>query len=338
MRAWLALLAGLAIGGAGGAGAATIEVGPGRSVESPAAGVAAAADGDVVLIDAGEYYECLRLRTDGVTVAGRGAGAVFTDTTCDGKAIIVASADRIVLRNLTLQRARVGDGNGAGVRAEGRRLEIENVRFLNDQAGLISTGRADAEIVISDSVFEGAGRCEGGRCGTAINAGAIRWLRVERSRIGGTVGGHAVVSAAASTQIVGSTIEDGAQGGASFQLVIAGGGIVLVEDCTIQKGPRAANLRAAILLDGDIGGTVTLRRNRYLNETGRAVPFVLDWSNATPRLEGNTVAKGDAEISSDGVMAHRAVSLAREAKDAARAAAGAAKRGAAEIYHRLRGN
>jgi hypothetical protein len=203
---------------------------------------------------------------------------------------------------------------------------------------LISTNQADAEITISDSVFDGSGRCEGGGCVGAIVAGGIRRLRVERTRIEGVVGAHAVVSSAASTQIIGSTIEDGARGGASFQLMIASGGSVLIEDSTFQKGPRAANLRAAILLDGTLGGPVSLRRNRYVNDTGKPVPFVLDWSNVTPRMEGNTVPRGDAAVSTDGIVAHRAVGMAREAKDAARSTAGAAKRGAVELYRSLRGN
>ena len=329
MRGRLVLLAMLAAAPA--ALGATLEVGPGRAIVSPAAAVAVAADGDIVLIDAGEYYECLRLRTDGVTIEGSGAGAVFTDTTCDGKAIIVTTADRITLRNLTLQRARVEDGNGAGIRAEGRRLIIDKLRFLNDQAGLITGSRPDADITITDSVFDDTGRCDGGRCSNAITAGAIRRLRVERTRISGTRDAHAVVSSAASTQIIGSTIEDGARGSASFQLVIQSGGSVLVEDSTFQKGPRAANLRAAILFDGGSEGPVTLRRNRYLNETGKPVPFVLDWSSATPRLDGNTLAKGETAVSTDGAMAHRAATLARDAKDAAR-------RGAVDLYRKLRGN
>ena len=317
--------------------ARTIEVGPARAIASPAAAVAQAGEGDTIVIDEGEYYECLRPRMDGLTIEGSGAGAVFTDTTCDGKAIIVVAADRLTLRNLTLQRARVGDGNGAGIRAEGRRLTIENLRFLNNQAGLISTSTPAADITIADSAFTDTGRCDGGTCAGAISVGAIARLRIERTRFSGTIGAHQIISAAARTEIIGSTIEDGTRGAARFQVVIPPGGSLLLEDSTIQKGPRAADLRGAILLDGTMSGPVTLRRNRYINETGHPVPFVLDWSDTAPQLAGNTIQDGDTAVSTSGVLAHRAIGLARDTKDALRAAASTARHSAAELYRKLRG-
>ena len=39
----------------------------------------------------------------------------------------------ITIRNLTFQRARVPDKNGAGIRAEGGNLTIEHSRFLNNE-------------------------------------------------------------------------------------------------------------------------------------------------------------------------------------------------------------
>ncbi len=329
----LILLAALA---ASPAWAATIEVGPDRSITSPAAAIASAAEGDTIAIDEGDYFECLRPRTPGLTIEGRGTGAVFTDTTCDGKAIVVVQADRLTLRNLTLQRARVPDGNGAGIRAEGKRLTIDHLRFINNQAGLITTNDPAADITITDTSFADTGRCETNRCSGAILAGTIRRLRLERTEITGVAGGHAITSSAAATQIINSRIEDTAQTGASFQLLIPSGGSVLLEGNTLRKSPHAATLRAAILLDGIIAGPVTLRRNRYINDTGLSVPFVLDWSTATPRLEDNILPPGETAVSTNGITVHRAREIARDTKDAARQAASAAKHGAVDLYRALR--
>ena len=337
-RARLALLAALAAAPlwSATAMAATIEVGPTRPISSPAAAVATAVEGDTIAIDEGEYFECLRPRTDGLTIEGRGTGAVFTDTTCDGKAIIVAQSDRLTLRNLTLQRARVADGNGAGIRAEGKRLAIDHLRFINNQAGLIAGNTPAADITITDTSFTDTGRCEADRCTGAIIAGTIRRLRLERTEITGVAGAHAITSSAAATQIIDSRIEDTPQSGAAFQLLIPSGGSLLLEGTTLRKSPRAATLRAAILLDGTITGPVTLRRNRYLNDTGHPVPFVLDWSSTTPRLEDNILPPRDTAVSTDGITAHRARELARDTKDAARQAAGAARRGAIDLFRALR--
>ena len=100
------------------AGAKVLEVGPGKAYGKPSAAAAAAVAGDTVHIAKGEYYDCMTLRTAGVTVEGSGPDTVLTDTVCGGKALIVAAADNITVRNLTLARARVPDGNGAGIRAE----------------------------------------------------------------------------------------------------------------------------------------------------------------------------------------------------------------------------
>jgi hypothetical protein len=321
-----AVLLGLLLLAAGAAQAATIAVGPERPVKLPSQGVAQAAEGDVVMIDEGEYFDCLRLRVDGVTVEGTGKGAVLTDATCDGKAIVVSDADRIVLRNLTLQRARVPDGNGAGIRAEGGDLTVEKVVFANDQSGIIIADAPKANVVIRDSQFSDTGRCQGARCANAVSAGRIRSLRIEHSRLGGTVASHQIVTAARRTDLVGDLIGDGASGGASYQVMATDGGSLVMEDCVVQKGPRAANARAAVLLDGPAGEAVAFRRNHFVDDTGQNVPFVLNWSGSSPVFEDNVIPPGDSELSTNGALAHRLIETARDLKQDARHTVGTALR------------
>ena len=298
--------------------AETIAVGPNRVVKLPSDALKTADDGDIIAIDPGEYYDCLRVRTSGITVEGTGPGVVLTDTTCDGKAIIVAGADRLVLRNLVLQRARVADGNGAGIRAEGGSITIDKVQFLNNQAGLIAASLPDATILIRDSRFDGSGTCDGPRCAATISVNHLARLRIERSLITGTRGAHQIVSGAAATEIVGSRIEDGPKGSASFQLIMPDGGGLLLDGNTFQKGPHATNLRAAILLDGSFPTTPIIRRNTFLNDTTRPVPFILNWSDNGPVLDTNTITPPGRDIASDGYLTNRATTLLRDAKQAAR--------------------
>jgi hypothetical protein len=322
--AWLLLAASLV---AAPAGAATIAVGPGREIKAPSGALGRAQPGDTIAIDAGTYFDCLRVNTPRLTIEGVGGEAVLSDKTCDGKAIVVANADGLVLRNLALIRARVPDGNGAGIRAEGGSLTVEHVRFDNDEAGILAASLPRDSIVVRDSVFTGTGRCDpySGRCANTISVGPLALLRIERTRITGTQGAHQVFSAASRIELSGVTIEDGPNGSASFQ-VLQEGGSLLMEDCTIEKGPRAQNMRGAVLLDGAPTGPLVLRRNRYIDHTGRNVPFVLDWSSGSPVLEGNVVPAGSAEIASSGYLAHRAVGIAREVKQDLRHLAGRAKR------------
>lgn len=307
--------------------AETIAVGPERAIKLPSLALRSASEGDTIAIDEGEYYDCLRVNIAGLTIEGGGAGAVLTDTTCDGKAIIVAAADRLTLRNLTLQRARVPDGNGAGIRAEGRGLTVEKLRFINNQAGLLGADNPASIIIIRDSRFEGNGQCDGARCVPAIVVGVATKLRIERSQITGTRDAHQIVSSARSTEIVGSLIEDGARGSASLQLFLPAGGSLLLEENVFQKGPRSGNLRAAVLIDGGAGAVFAARRNRFINQTGQSVPFILNWSDGSPVLQGNAVEPVGDEVSTSGYLTHRAAGLARGAKQAARDVTGIAKRG-----------
>ena len=69
-----------------------------------------------------------------------------------------------------------------------------------------------------------------------------------------------------------------------------------------------------------------------MNETGQDVPFILNWSDGGPVLEGNVIEPAGAEISSEGYLAHRAAGLARDLKQSVRGVAGMAKRGVLSLF------
>src|SRR6185437_13681399 len=118
----------------------TLEVGPDREFKAPSAAIAASSDGDVVEIAPVKdgYFDCAVLSANHLTVEGRGAGVVLTDKTCQGKAIFVTLRNDITIRNITFTRARVPDGNGAGIPAEGNNLTIEKSRFINNEDGILA--------------------------------------------------------------------------------------------------------------------------------------------------------------------------------------------------------
>src|SRR5487761_2787938 len=118
--------------------AATLDVGPGKTYSSPSKAIAAAHDGDTVLIAPGTYFDCAFVHQNNLTIAGSGpnAAAVLTDKACAGKALLVIDGNDVTVRNLTLTRIRVPDGNGAGIRAEGGNLTVDHVSFINNQDGI----------------------------------------------------------------------------------------------------------------------------------------------------------------------------------------------------------
>jgi len=139
------------------ADARTLGVGPGQEFERPSQAIAEAQAGDVVLIEPGTYYDCATWVADAVTVAGRAPGVVLSDTTCGSKAILVIRGNDATVRDLTLARARVPDGNGAGIRLEGQSLLLERVQFVNNEVGVLSGVGGPGAIRVVECRFEGGG-------------------------------------------------------------------------------------------------------------------------------------------------------------------------------------
>ena len=268
------------------AAARTIVAGAGQQFATPGAAIAAARPGDTVHIVNGQYYDCAFVTQDHLTIEGDGAGAVLTDKTCGGKALLVISGRDDIVRNLTLQRARVPDGNGAGIRAEGGNLTIDHVRFIDNQDGVLAADSPTATIRVVDSDFIGNGVCqEGGGCAHGIYVDKVALLHIEKSRFSDTHDGHHIKSRAFRTELVGSTVEDGPDGTASYLVDVPNGGGLLVEGDTFEKGPHCSNHGAAIIL-GEEGvdrptPEIIVRNNHFRNDMDRPTIFVRNVT-ATP--------------------------------------------------------
>jgi len=296
------------------AAAKDLLVGPGHPYDRPSAAIRAAQPGDQVLIEPGEYYDCATWTTPGLTIAGRAPGVVLTDTTCRGKAILVIGGDHATLRDLTLARARVPDGNGAGVRLEAPGLILDRVTFRDNQVGLLSSA-AGGGILATDCRFEDGG-VGGDRPTWAILAGGSDQLLVRGSAFTGMKGG-AVSSSAADTSLIGNSFT----GPGTLPAVVAGGRLTLVGN-TFEIGAGAAGRPGVVLANGPDGPV--LRGNRLLS--ARPVTLLLDWSGGDPVLDGNRVGPNDTEASASGAWRSRASGAAHGMADGLRGLAGRAKR------------
>ena len=253
--------------------AATYVVGPAREIRALSAIAPSLRPGDKVLIEPGEYQDCAIIRADDVTIEGWGAPeqVVLADRSCGGKAILVITGTNVTVRNLTLARARVPDGNGAGIRDESPNLVVERVRFLDNQTGILTGGpSAGGTLVVRDSLFERNGACEPPGCAHGIYANRLALLRVERSVFSETRIAHAIKSRAQRTEVLDNVITDGPEGTSSYAIDISNGGDVLVRGNTIQKGPRSGNQKAAIMLgaEGVRNRTteILIENNRFRND------------------------------------------------------------------------
>lgn len=276
------------------AAAATLMVGPGQPYKAPSDAAQAANDGDTISIAPGTYFDCAIWKASRLTIQGSGPGVVLTDRICEGKAIFVIRADNVRLSNITFARARAPDANGAGVRAEGSNLTVENSRFINNQEGILAGDDPKSTIIVRDSEFDHNGFCEN-NCAHGIYVGQIGLLRIEHSRFFDTQVAHHIKSRALRTEILDSHIEDGPNGTASYLIDIPGGGSLVMSDNVLEKGARNQNHSAAVSIgeEGVSQPTVELKitHNTFTND-GPPTVFVRNLTATPAQLTRNVMKSG----------------------------------------------
>lgn len=300
---WTALLAATVTAGAQ---ARTLAVGESQEFKMPSAAAAVAKEGDRVEIQPGEYFDCANWTANNLVIEGVGGAdkVVVTDKVCNGKALFITSGNKITVRNLTLTRARVPDANGAGIRAQGKDLVVDGVRFVNNQNGILS-GSDGGTMTVRNSYFERNGTCERS-CSHGIYAGHVDLLRVEHSTFIGTKEGHHIKSRGLRTEVVDSTIQDGPNGTASYAIEIPNGGSLVVRGNTIEKGPNAENHSAAIVIgaEGVSQPTreITIENNTFRNDGPWETAFVNNLTATEATLKNNRLSgpvkplRGDGQV------------------------------------------
>ncbi len=291
---------------------ATMQVGAGHEFRLPSRAIAEAGSGDTVLIQPGVYTDCARIRASHVTIAGAGPGVVLTGKTCNGKAILVIDGNDVTIRNLTLQNATVADQNGAGIRAEGGSLTVDNVRFLDSQMGILIASKPRMTVRVINSDFERNGACGPAHhewCGHAVYAGHIAELDVSNSRFFDQYLGHHIKSRALKTVVQSNTIMDGPDGTASYEVDIPQGGTLIMQNNTLQKGPKADNWTAAVILGEEakkFGAQPTheilVEGNSFTNDNQHRTIFVHNETPALAQLQANQLRGNVEALSGPGTV------------------------------------
>ena len=297
---------------AGTCAARTLEVGPGRQYQEPSAAIAAAAAGDDVRIQPGEYFDCAVVTKDHVTIEGVGDASkvVMTDKACQGKALLVIPGANVTVRNLTLTRARVPDHNGAGIRAEGTGLTVDGVRFVNNENGILS-GLQGGTMTVRNSLFDHNGGCEGA-CAHGIYVGNLDQVTIEGTTFRNTQHAHDIKSRAKRTVVTGCDIQEGPTGSASYQIELPNGGALVARNNTIEKGPHSENHTAAITIGSEQVTQPTpeidVEGNTFRNDGSYPTAFVNNMTATEATLRNNTISgtgqvtplRGDGTVSPKG--------------------------------------
>ena len=277
--------------------AADLTVGEGKTYALPSEAARAAQAGDVIKIFPGTYADCARLEANGLVIEGAGPNVILAGKVCDNKGIFVTIGDDITIRGITFMSARAPNHNGAGIRAQGTNLTIEDSQFIDNENGILTAPNAGSTIAITNSTFRGNGNCIAA-CAHGIYAGHIALLRVENCTFEEQHVGHHVKSRAARTEVIRNSIQDGPDGSASYLVDLPNGGSALISGNSFEKGPRSSNKRTAIAIGAEKetnpAGDIVVEDNSFSNDTGVATVFVQNYTSRPiallrNRLSGNVI-------------------------------------------------
>lgn len=223
------------------ASAATLQVGSGKTYAAPCAAIAAAANGDVIEIDAGTYSgDVCAVTKNGLTLRGMGGLAKLdaAGKNSGGKAIWVIAGNDTTVENIEFMNASVPDQNGAGIRQEGANLTVRRCYFHNNEDGILAGDNASSTITIEYTEFANNGFGDGQSHNLYINhVGKLvfQYNYSHHAKIG-----HLLKSRATENWIVYNRLT-GEDGTDSYEIDLPNGGRSYIIGNLIQQGPNTDN-------------------------------------------------------------------------------------------------
>lgn len=222
-----------------------LRVGEDEEFWTPSEAANYAKAGDTIVIREGRYEDCAVWRANDLVIRAEGEGAEIHGQVCQKKALWVTRGHGITIENITFTGAKAPDGNGAGIRAEGRDLTVRNSRFVDNQGAILGIERPRSEVIIEGSTFLRNGQCERG-CAHAIYFNEIALLRIVDSEFRETRVTHNIKSQARRTEVIDSIIVDGDNGSSSYAVDLSFGGDAEIRGNRIHKGKNSDNQKAAV--------------------------------------------------------------------------------------------
>lgn len=301
MRGSYVLCFGIACLGTPTASADTLQAGPGRTYATPCAAVAAAADGDVIEIDAGTYTaDVCAVRPSNLTLRGVGGFARLDagGANAEGKAIWVVKGNDVTIENVEFLNCTVPDQNGAGIRAEGSGLTIRGCYFHHNEDGILG---GNGPVTIERTEFAHNGYGDGYSHNIYLNNGVtvftMRFCYSHHSRVG-----HVVKSRAQQNLLLYNRLMDEADGTSSYTIDLPNGGRSILVGNLIQQGPATEN--SGIFSFAAEGATNPLQElyvahNTFVNDRGSGT-FVRNASSFAAVLVNNLFVGGGTVLDGPG--------------------------------------
>lgn len=282
---------------------ATLIVGPEEAYSSPSLAAGSANDGDVVLIQPGNYQGDVAVWTqDNLTIRALGGGAhiQWLSRSAEGKALWVIKGNDVEIDNVEFSGARVLDRNGAGIRHEGRNLTIRNCRFHDNENGILS-GRTGGSLVIESSVFYRNGYGDGRS--HSLYVGHADHLIVRGSLFYHANVGHHIKTRARRNEILYNKILDKETGNSSYLIDFPEGGDAVLIGNVLQQGRRAEN-RSLVSFAAEnkdhVGGRLAVINNTFVNDRNNGLFLSIATTDASVHVQNN-IFFGRARVSNRAV-------------------------------------
>ncbi len=269
----------------------TLTVGADKEFQTVSAAIAASADGDTILVDAGTYTNDFAHITTDITLTAVG-GMVHMQATVpppDGKAIFTTDGN-ITINGFEFSGAAVPDANGAGIRMQTGDLTLANCYFHDNENGILTASDPSSDLVIDNCEFAFNGNGVGNTHGLYV--GAINSVTITDSYFHGTLVGHEIKSRAANTTIINNRIQN-EDGSGSYNIDIANGGNATITGNVIEQGTNTQN--PALIAYGAEGllwssNSLVIDNNVIINNNDSASDRALfNFTSVVPTFSNNDV-------------------------------------------------
>ncbi len=277
-------------------GGATLTVGVGKEFTTVSAAIAASHDGDRILVDAGTYTNDFSYIAHKITIEGVGGmvNMVATVAPPNSKGIFVVDND-VTIKNMTFSGVAISaalGGNGAGIRYEGGQMVLINDAFIGNQNGVMGVpviAGLTNTVTIDHCVFSGNGSGTGFTHNLYI--GDVDSLTATNSIFQNAVVGHEFKSRALVNTIENNIFSDGPSGTASYSIDLPNGGVALIQNNVIERGPMAQQVNM-IHFGGEgipyAGSSLTVTGNSFVNDRTSATIGVFNQTTVSAVITGNS--------------------------------------------------
>ena len=241
------------------------------------AAVAAASQGDTILVSPGIYQENIVITKTGVTIDGTSAAQTIIDAGKKGRGMLISAAQNVVIKNVTIRNASSAQPGGGIYVDQSKNVTISNCILTTNSASFgsgLAVYNSDVsvfnnQITSNQSTGDGSG---GGGIGMTTNAQGVVSGNVIDGNTAASFGGGLFVDGSGSIDISNNTLSNNTAvlgGGAMYRNApVQFSGNVLTGNKSVGNGASGGALVATAVSGSITGNTIDGNSTTDSNSTG----------------------------------------------------------------------